>query len=119
MPDGVHSISVSDRSGVDPELAALLDDVERGASHPMAVRLAERVQARLAEIRDPQTNRGVRQAAMDVLMGPVMPAVLVEVGFLDHPTEGVELLSREARARIARALVRAMVDYRDLRPRTP
>jgi N-acetylmuramoyl-L-alanine amidase len=50
---------------------------------------------------------------MDVLMGPVMPAVLVEVGFIDHPIEGVELLRREVREALASALAAAIVDVRD------
>jgi N-acetylmuramoyl-L-alanine amidase len=102
------------RAGVDPATCALLDEIERAAAVPAAARLAERIQARLAEVRPPQGNRGVKQAAMDVLMGPLMPAVLVEVGFIDHPVEGTELLRRETREAIAAALARALADYRDL-----
>jgi N-acetylmuramoyl-L-alanine amidase len=47
---------------------------------------------------------------MDVLMGPTMPAVLVEVGFLDHPVEGVELLRTATREKIAGAIAAAVLD---------
>jgi N-acetylmuramoyl-L-alanine amidase len=104
-----------ERPGVDAETARLLDDLERGASLEASARLAARVQARLAEARGAATDRGVRQAAMDVLMGPTMPAVLVEVGFLDHPVEGVELLRRQTRERLADALARAILDSPELR----
>lgn len=103
------------RDGVAAEVAEILDDVERGTAQPGAVRLAERMQLRLAEARGAEWSRGVRQGSMDVLMGPVMPAVLVEVGFIDHPVEGAELLTREVRAKIADAIAAAILDYRDLR----
>ncbi len=78
------------RPGVDPETSELVDDIERGAVQPQAVRLAERIQAHLAQVRGAAGNRGVQQGTQDVLMGPTMPAVLVEVGFIDHAAEGVE-----------------------------
>jgi N-acetylmuramoyl-L-alanine amidase len=96
------------RPGVDGATAALLDDLERGAAAVQAVRLAERVQARLAAARP--ASRGVKQAAMDVLMGPTIPAVLVEVGFIDHAVEGAELLRREVRAAIAQAIADAILE---------
>jgi len=107
------------RPGVDPEVAELLDDVERGTAQPWAVRLAERVQARLRVARGEAGDRGVRQGTMDVLMGPTMPAVLVEVGFIDHSVEGAELLRRDVRDGIADALAAAVLDYRELRARDP
>lgn len=102
-----------ERRGVDEATAALLDDVERGIAHPQAVRLASCIQDRLAAARPDSPNRGVRQGDQDVLMGPTMPSVLVEVGFLDHPVEGVELLRRDVRDAIARAIADGILDYRD------
>jgi N-acetylmuramoyl-L-alanine amidase len=103
------------RPGFDPETASLLDELERGAALPAAAALAERIQARLAEVRGAALSRGVKQAAMDVLMGPTMPAVLVEVGFIDHPVEGVELLTHAVRERIAGAIAQAILDSPELR----
>ena len=103
------------REGLDADTARLLDDLERDAALVASARLAERVQARLAEARGAAASRGVRQAAMDVLMGPTIPSVLVEVGFIDHPVEGVELLRRETRERIAGALAQAILDSQELR----
>jgi len=96
------------RPGVDAETSALLDDLERSAAATQALRLAERVQSHLAAVRP--ESRGVKQSSMDVLMGPTIPAVLVEVGFIDHPVEGIELLRRDVRARIARALADAILE---------
>jgi N-acetylmuramoyl-L-alanine amidase len=39
-----------------------------------------------------------------------MPAVLVEVGFIDHPIEGLELLRSEVRAQIAKAIADAILE---------
>jgi N-acetylmuramoyl-L-alanine amidase len=96
------------RSGVDPEIALVLDDVERGLAHAGAADLAAAVQHQLARVRGAAADRGVRQAPLDVLYGALMPAVLVEVGFLDHPVEGRELLAVEVQGAIAEALAAAI-----------
>ena len=49
------------------------------------------MQHALRERRGDAGDRGVRQDAHHVLLGATMPAVLVEVGFLDHPIEGKQL----------------------------
>ena len=96
------------RIGVDSELAQLLDDVERGTALPKAAQLAAAIQDRLAKARGKKHNRGVRQDSMHVLLGATMPAVLVEVGFVDHPVEGQELLDASVRREIVAALADAI-----------
>jgi N-acetylmuramoyl-L-alanine amidase len=109
----------ADRRGVDPDTAVLLDDVERGSAQPWALRLGAAIQARMAAARPDSPNRGLKQSSMDVLMGPVMPAALVEVGFIDHPIEGAELLDREVREGIAIAITEGILDYREAREADP
>jgi N-acetylmuramoyl-L-alanine amidase len=92
------------RPGIDPEIALVLDDVERGAAQWEAAELAAAIQARLAGVRGREGDRGVRQDAHHVLLGATMPAVLVEVGFLDHPIEGRDLVDPEVQARLAEAI---------------
>ena len=96
------------RPGVDSEVSLLLDEVERGASFPEAADFASAIQEHLRKARGPSGDRGVRQASMHVLLGATMPAVLVEVGFIDHPEEGVELLDREVQEEIAEAIAAAI-----------
>lgn len=96
------------RAGVDRRTAALLDDVERSLALPASAALALRVQRALRSVRGPEGDRGVRQDAMHVLLGLTMPAVLVEVGFLDHPIEGPQLRRPDTRAAICEALASAM-----------
>jgi N-acetylmuramoyl-L-alanine amidase len=98
------------RPGVDPEIGLVLDDVERGASQWEAAELAARMQRALRARRGADGDRGVRQDVHHVLLGATMPAVLVEVGFLDHPVEGKELADPGVQAELADALAQAIED---------
>ena len=98
------------RPGVDADIGLVLDDVERGAAQWAAADLAGRVQANLRERRGTAGDRGVRQDAHHVLLGATMPAILVEVGFADHPIEGKELADPAVQAQLVDALVRAIID---------
>ena len=98
------------RPGLDEETARILDDVEQGTALTGAVALAARMQRALAEVWGKALDRGIKQAPMDVLMGHTAPAVLVEVGFIDHPIEGTELLRHEMREKIADAIAKAILE---------
>src|SRR5687768_2792065 len=98
------------RPGVDPDIALLLDDVERGASQWEAADLAARMQRALRDRRGSEGDRGVRQDAHHVLLGATMPAVLVEVGFIDHPIEGKQLAQPNVQSQIADAIAEAIVE---------
>jgi N-acetylmuramoyl-L-alanine amidase len=58
-------------------------------------------------------DRGVRQHGYDVLAGVTAPAVLVEMGFLDHPIEGAALLDPAQQRRIAAALASGIARFAD------
>ncbi len=60
-------------------------------------------------------NRGVKQAPFRVLIGANMPAVLVEVGFLDNPTEARRLLDATYQQQIANAIARSIERYIQIR----
>lgn len=106
----LRSDSTTPRRNVDPEIALVLDDVERGASQWEAAELAARMQRALRARRGDAGDRGVRQDAHHVLLGATMPAVLVEVGFIDHPIEGKELADQAIQAALADALAGAITD---------
>ena len=57
-------------------------------------------------------DRGVRRARFAVLRDAVMPAVLIEAGFLSHPVEGRQILSVAYRQKIARAIVEGLLAYK-------
>jgi N-acetylmuramoyl-L-alanine amidase len=115
----------------DAGLAALSpeDPIEGAwAAHLVRATLAEslaaaqRIDWQLGDTLGRDRDRGVKQngASLDVLQGLTMPAVLVEVGFLDHPEEGFLLASEAGRERIAEGLARAISDLRarEMRGRT-
>jgi N-acetylmuramoyl-L-alanine amidase len=104
------------------------DDAEAAwAGHQMraaaedSLAAARRISWRLADTLGRDRDRGIKQewASLDVLQGLEMPAVLVEVGFLDHAEEGPFLLSEAGQRAIAKALAGAITDLRsrDLRGR--
>lgn len=104
----LRGTAVQDRADADRSVALLLADVERGLAQEQAASLARRIQDELRAVRGPADDRGVRQESMHVLLGATMPAVLVEVGFVDHALEGRELLQPEVQTEICRALERAI-----------
>jgi N-acetylmuramoyl-L-alanine amidase len=106
----LRSEPMTRRPGVDAEIGLVLDDVERGASQWEAADLAARMQHALRDRRGAEGDRGVRQDAQHVLLGATMPAVLVEVGFIDHPLEGRELADPAVQARLADAISDAIAD---------
>jgi N-acetylmuramoyl-L-alanine amidase len=57
-------------------------------------------------------DRGVRRARFAVLRDAVMPAALIEAGFLSHPMEGRQIVSVAYRQKIARAIVEGLLAYK-------
>jgi N-acetylmuramoyl-L-alanine amidase len=106
----LRSDSTTPRPGVDSEIALVLDDVERGSSQWEAAELAARMQKGLRATRGDAGDRGVRQDAHHVLLGATMPAVLVEVGFIDHPIEGKQLADAATQGALADAIATAIED---------
>jgi N-acetylmuramoyl-L-alanine amidase len=56
-------------------------------------------------------DRGVRQAPFYVLRNARIPAVLVEVGFANHPVEGRRLQTSEYRQTLAEAMARGILRF--------
>jgi len=75
---------------------------------------ARRIAWQLTDALGPERDRGIKQsgASLDVLQGLNMPAVLVEVGFLDHVEEGKALLTAQGWDRVAAAVAKAISDLR-------
>ena len=57
-------------------------------------------------------DRGVRRARWAVLRDATMPAILVEAGFMSHPTEGAKIVSAEYRRQMAKAIVDGILAYK-------
>ena len=76
--------------------------------------LAETVQDEIRHIH-PGTNRGVKQGPLAVITNALMPAVLIEIGFLSHAEEGPllgqESFQKDAAGAIAEAVRRFFRRY--------
>lgn len=57
-------------------------------------------------------DRGVRRARFAVLRGAEMPAVLVEAGFMTHPTESQKIYSSAYRRQLAQAITSGILAYK-------
>lgn len=99
-------------SRVGDDVQALLAELGALEAQRAAARLAKAVQTRLVAATG-DVDRGVRQAAFDVLAGVAAPAVLVEMGFIDHPIEGAALLERATERRLAQAIAAGIMDFAD------
>jgi len=84
------------------------------AAAEQSLAAARRIEWRFADTLGRDRDRGVKQAdaTLDVLQGLDMPAVLVEIGFLDHAEEGPYLLSEAGQRAVATALAGAITDLR-------
>ncbi|WP_152024897.1 N-acetylmuramoyl-L-alanine amidase family protein [Meiothermus ruber] len=72
--------------------------------------LAHYVQGALLEATG-AVDRGVRQAPFYVIRNARIPAILVEVGFANHPVEGRRLQTNEYRQTLALALARGILRF--------
>lgn len=57
-------------------------------------------------------DRGVRRARFAVLRDAVMPAALIEAGFMSHPVEGRKIFTSAYRQKVARAIVDGLLAYK-------
>jgi N-acetylmuramoyl-L-alanine amidase len=78
-------------------------------------KLAEILQEELQAVTGTERiNRGIKQNSFRVLKGATMPAVLVEVGFISNVDEEKLLGSSAYQDKLAEALYRGVLRYRDL-----
>jgi N-acetylmuramoyl-L-alanine amidase len=59
-----------------------------------------------------RTSKGVKQRGLGVLAHSGMPAVLVEIGFLNNPDEEVYLNSEEGQMEVAKAIYNGLKAYK-------
>jgi N-acetylmuramoyl-L-alanine amidase len=97
----------------DPEdpVSGILSDLEDQATLDGSSRLAYAVHDRLVSALGAE-DRGVKQAPFYVLAGARMPAVLLEVGFISHPSESARLRDAAYQERIAQAIADGVAAFR-------
>ena len=84
-------------------------------AHEASKGLAESVQAAMRR-HVQSVDRGVKEANFAVLRGAMMPAIVVEAGFLTHSTEGKVVLSGPHRASVVTAIVDGIEAFDHARP---
>ena len=99
-----------DRRVRDGNLDLVLWDLAQNHYLAESSALAESIQQQLNRLTGTR-NRGVRQAPFRVLMGAMMPAVLVEVGFISNPDEEQQLRGPSYRTRIVSAMAAAVEEF--------
>lgn len=103
----------ADRAGglrlpsVSPEVQAILLSLMRAETRAGSARMASLVVRELGED-VPLLPNTHRQAGFHVLKAPEIPSVLVELGFLSHMQDEAALRRPDHRAKLARALNRAV-----------
>ena len=66
------------------------------------------------------TDRGVRRARFAVLRDATMPAILIEGGYMTHPSEGKRIFDSGYRRQMAAAIAKGILSYQKLTaPSTP
>lgn len=91
-------------------MAVLQRDLQRARQHKESGLLARVVNRALGDHLT-STNRGVKQANFGVLRGALMPAVVVEAGFLTHPREGKKVFEERHQHSVAQALLESIEDF--------
>ena len=85
-------------------------DLARQRQHEESALLAQTVVEQFRQ-RLNSVNRGVKQANFGVLRGALMPAIVVESGFLTHPREGQKVVQARHRKQLIKSLVGAIENF--------
>jgi N-acetylmuramoyl-L-alanine amidase len=105
--------NLADRAGglrlpaVPPEVQAILMSLVRAETRAGSAMMARHVVSELGED-VPMLNNAHRQAGFMVLKAPDVPSVLVEMGFLSDAQDEAALRRADHRAKLARAMGRAI-----------
>ncbi len=105
-------------SGVGDDLKLILWDMAQTEYLAESSQLAELIQKEMNETLG-IANRGIKQAPFRVLMGATMPAVLVEIGFINNPAEEKMMRESEYQMKIARAIFRSIESFKQTQNSQP
>lgn len=89
---------------------SMLYDAQQSQHISESSRFAERLFGSMAKVAHPN-GRGVRQGPFTVLAGTLMPAVLVEMGYVTNPADAKRLKNLAYLKRIASAISAGVVEY--------
>jgi N-acetylmuramoyl-L-alanine amidase len=104
--------------GVPPaeeDLVSILFDLKQNEVIRQSAILAEAVLDEITGARQLE-NRGVKQAPFAVLKSPVVPAILVETAFINHPEEARLLRDPDFQEGLANQMARGVLRYLETAP---
>lgn len=64
------------------------------------------------EIKEIRFSRGIKQSSFVVLLNSIMPSVLIEVGFINHPEESYYLRSEYGKNKIVNSIYETFCKYK-------
>jgi N-acetylmuramoyl-L-alanine amidase len=94
-------------------LLTLLNNSKIISSQKMAIDVQKNILYELRKIYGKKSivDGGVREAPFWVLVGAQMPAVLVELGYISHPTESKRLYNKSYQKHLAKGMAKGIIDY--------
>jgi N-acetylmuramoyl-L-alanine amidase len=108
-----NAIGLNESPNIEGDLKLILWDMAQAEYLAESSQLAETIQQELNSTLGIE-NRGIKQAPFRVLMGAMMPAVLVEVGFINNPEEETLMKDNEYQMKIARAIFRSIQKFKSM-----
>jgi N-acetylmuramoyl-L-alanine amidase len=105
-----NAIGLEQAPAVQEDLKLILWDMAQTEYLTESSQLAEMIQQELNSTLS-ISNRGIKQAPFRVLTGATMPAVLVEVGFINNPDEEKMMADGEYQSKIAGAIFRSIQKF--------
>jgi N-acetylmuramoyl-L-alanine amidase len=100
----------ADGPAENPDLSFILSELRNLDHQHWSALFAELVQERLEQVH-PGPNRGVKQGPLAVITNALMPAVLVEVGFLTNSDEERLLTQNTFQENTATAIASAVLEF--------
>ena len=107
LENEAFNLGPSESGTRDQALNGILKELSNLDHQHWSAELAEMVQQDLAPIH-PGPNRGVKQGPLAVITNALMPAVLVEIGFISNANEARLLSTSDFQAATARALAKSV-----------
>ena len=89
----------------------IVQDLGYAKAHQRSEDLAGGLSSGLRRARPKARFRGIRQARFGVLKEAQMPAVVLEIGYLTHPEEGLDLLREDTQFAFAHGVLWGLVAY--------
>ena len=105
-----NAIGLNQAPAIEDDLKLILWDMAQTEFLTESSQLAEAIQQELNTTLS-ISNRGIKQAPFRVLTGATMPAVLIEVGFINNPDEEKLMSNADYQMKIATAIFRSIQSF--------